>query len=114
MPAARARKIARDTLAFFDEVIAEHHAEEERALFPAVRASATAGAERDNMVAIADRLTTEHRQIESQWTRVKPLFKQIAKGQVQGETCICKCVAPLVPLRTQSAVTPRRRISASQ
>jgi hypothetical protein len=37
-PAARARKIAEETLAFFQGAVFDHHAEEERGLFPAVLA----------------------------------------------------------------------------
>ncbi len=81
-PATRARKIAVDTLAFFDEVITEHHAEEERELFPAVRDSATRGEERDTVEAMIERLTGEHRYIEANWSRVKPGLKQLAKGLV--------------------------------
>ena len=44
-PAAQARKIAEDTVKFFREAVYEHHAEEERVLFPAVLASAVEGDE---------------------------------------------------------------------
>jgi len=79
-PAARAREIAAQTLAFFEEVIAEHHAEEERELFPAVMQSATRGAERDQVETIVARLTAEHRQIEAWWSGLRPQLKQVAKG----------------------------------
>lgn len=79
-PAERARTIAADTLAFFDAVIAEHHAQEEQELFPAVLASATHGEEHTRVTIMAERLTTEHRQIEAWWARIKPQLKQIAKG----------------------------------
>ena len=46
-PARRARKLAADMLHFFDAVILEHHAEEERELFPAVLQSAAAVQEHD-------------------------------------------------------------------
>ena len=79
-PAARARKIAADTLAFFDEVITEHHAQEEHELFAAVHDSATRGEERDRVDAITRRLTEEHRHIEATWSHIKPGLKQVAKG----------------------------------
>ena len=44
-PAARARRIAEDSLGFFREAIFEHHLDEERELFPAVLASAEPGPE---------------------------------------------------------------------
>ena len=53
-PAARARQIAADTVSFFREAVYEHHAEEEKELFPAVLASAAKGDERDRVQAIVD------------------------------------------------------------
>lgn len=80
-PAARARTIAAQTLAFFEEVIAEHHAEEERVLFPAVLDSATRGEERERVETIVARLAAEHRQIEATWSGLKQQLKQVAKGR---------------------------------
>lgn len=79
-PAARARKVASDTLAFFDAVILEHHQEEEKDLFTAVLYSAAQGQERTQVETMVERLTVEHRQIEAWWSRIKPQLKQIAKG----------------------------------
>jgi hemerythrin-like domain-containing protein len=79
-PAARARRIARDTLSFFREAVFEHHAEEESELFPAVLASAHKGAERDKVQAIVDELTAEHRQVEAAWAKLEPRLKAVAKG----------------------------------
>ena len=79
-PAAQARRIAADSLEFFGSVVYEHHAEEERELFPAVLASATAGAEHAQVKAMVERLTGEHRDVEAAWERLKPHLKAIAKG----------------------------------
>ena len=79
-PAAQARRIAADTLAFFREAVFEHHAEEERELFPAVLASATVGEERQRVQAIVNALTAEHRKVESAWARLEPQLKAVAKG----------------------------------
>jgi hemerythrin-like domain-containing protein len=79
-PAMRARQIATQTLGFFDEVILQHHAEEERELFPAVLQSATHGEELERVEGIVARLTAEHRQIEACWAGIKPQLKQVAKG----------------------------------
>jgi hemerythrin-like domain-containing protein len=79
-PAARAREIAADTVAFFREAVYEHHAEEERELFPAVLASAAKGIERDKVQAIVAELTAEHRQVEAAWTQLEPRLKAVAKG----------------------------------
>jgi hemerythrin-like domain-containing protein len=79
-PAARARQIAADTVSFFREAVFEHHAEEERELFPAVLASAREGAERDKVQAIITELTAEHRQVEAAWSKLEPRLKAVAKG----------------------------------
>lgn len=78
-PAAQARRIASDAVAFFGDVIYEHHAEEEKSLFPAVLASAQAD-ERPAVQQMVDRLTHEHRAVESAWERLKPHLVAIAKG----------------------------------
>ncbi len=80
-PAARARTIAAQTLAFFVEVIAEHHAEEECELFPAVLDSAKRGEEREQVETIVARLAAEHRQIEATWSGLKAELKQVANGR---------------------------------
>lgn len=79
-PAAQARRIATDMLSFFREAVYEHHAEEEKELFPAVIGAATAGEERDRVKAIAERLTREHRDIEAAWHKLEPGLKDVAKG----------------------------------
>lgn len=79
-PAARAREIAEQAVEFFREAIFEHHLDEERELFPAVQASAQPGAELDLVLALARRLTDEHRDLEKTWKRLEPELKKIAKG----------------------------------
>lgn len=79
-PAAEARRIATESLDFFTSVVYEHHAEEERELFPAVLGSAAKGAERDLVQRMVDQLTREHRDIETAWERLKPHLKAISKG----------------------------------
>ncbi len=81
-PAARALKIADETLSFFRDAVYEHHAEEERELFPAVLASAAPGDELARVKALVERLTREHRQVEAAWARLTPTLKKIAKGQI--------------------------------
>jgi hemerythrin-like domain-containing protein len=80
-PATRARRIASQTLDFFRAAVYEHHAEEERELFPAVLASAEEGQERDYVRGIVDRLTREHRQVEAAWVRLEPGLKDVARGR---------------------------------
>lgn len=79
--AAQARQIAQHALAFFNEAIFEHHSEEERELFPAVQDGATPGDERNHVKALAERLTREHRDLESRWKKMEPGLKRVAKGQ---------------------------------
>ncbi len=80
-PAARARRIASETLSFFREAVYEHHSEEERELFPAVLASAVKGEERDRVQVMVDQLTAEHRTIEAAFGKLEPELKKVAKGQ---------------------------------
>ncbi len=77
----RARKVADDTRNFFRNVIYNHHEEEERVLFEAVLASATEGDELAHVKAICDRLTREHRMVESMFVKLEPDLKKMAKGQ---------------------------------
>ena len=87
-PAARARQVASDTVAFFRAAVYEHHAEEERELFPAVLQSAQPGEERERIRQLTGQLAREHRDIEARWTRLEPQLKKLARGQpaeVEGE-----------------------------
>ena len=68
-------------LAFFREAIFEHHLDEERDLFPAVLASAQPGAERERVRAMTERLTHEHRAIETLWKSLEKALKRVGKGQ---------------------------------
>lgn len=80
-PAARAREVATQAVAFFREAIFEHHGDEERELFPAVLASAAKGDEFDRVQAMARRLTDEHRELETTWKRLESELRKVAKGQ---------------------------------
>ncbi len=80
-PAARARQLASDALAFFREAIFEHHLEEEHDLFPAVLASAEPGAEHDRVLSMVLRLSEQHRELENQWKQLERGLRQVARGQ---------------------------------
>ncbi len=80
-PAAQARKIAEQSLAFFSSGMYTHHTEEERDLFPAVHASAQAGAERLQVDALIEQLTHDHRALEKLWESLEPGLHKVAKGQ---------------------------------
>ena len=79
--AARVRQVAEATLALFDSAVAEHHADEERELFPAVLRSAAEGHERDQVLAIEQRRAAEHRTIEALWRSLRPAVRRLAAGQ---------------------------------
>lgn len=80
-PAAQARKIATQSLAFFSKGMYEHHSEEEKDLFPAVRSSAHVGEERMKVEALIDQLTADHRALEKLWESLEPALQKVAKGQ---------------------------------
>lgn len=83
-PAMRAQQVAESSLAFFREVIFEHHLDEERELFPAVLNASDKGDERDRVEALVSRLTQEHRELEHLWRRLETGLKRAAKGQFDG------------------------------
>lgn len=80
-PAAQARKIAAQSLAFFSSGMYEHHSEEEKDLFPAVRSSAHVGEERLRVEALIDQLVADHRALERLWESLEPGLQKVAKGQ---------------------------------
>lgn len=80
-PAARARKIAEETLLFFQDAVFDHHSEEEKQLFPAVLAAATQGSEHERVRQMVEALTAEHRAIEALWRGLEPGLKKLAHGQ---------------------------------
>lgn len=80
--AARARQIAEETLAFFQGAVFDHHAEEERDLFPAVLAHAAKGVEHDKVQGMIKGLTAEHRDIEVLWSQLEPQLQKVSKGHL--------------------------------
>lgn len=80
-PAAQARKIAEQSLGFFNKGMYEHHSEEEKDLFPAVRSSAHVGEERMKVEALIDQLVADHRALEKLWESLEPGLQKVAKGQ---------------------------------
>ncbi len=78
--ARQARRQATDLLEFFQDVVENHHSDEERDLFPAVLRAATPGGEADRVRELVRRLTDEHRALERMWASLRPQLKRIAKG----------------------------------
>jgi hemerythrin-like domain-containing protein len=79
--AAQARAIAAAIDDFFADVVINHHADEEKDLFPAVIASAADEAEREQVRALAERLTQEHRGIEQAWRALRGDVRALAHGR---------------------------------
>lgn len=79
--ADRAREVAAGSEALFRDAVMEHHAEEERYLFPAVLRSAADGAERELVDGMVQQLTAEHRALESMWSRLRPAVHAAAQGR---------------------------------
>nr|WP_238344318.1 hemerythrin domain-containing protein [Ramlibacter lithotrophicus] len=80
--AAKARRMADDLLAMFREGLAQHHAEEERELFPAVLGAAQPGPELDEVREMVAQLVREHRDMEARWSALQPAIEAVTRGQV--------------------------------
>jgi hemerythrin-like domain-containing protein len=80
-PADLARKTAQHALAFFPKAIYEHHADEEKELFPSVLASAQVGVERMRVEALVNNLISQHRRLEHLWESLVSDLGKVAKGQ---------------------------------
>jgi iron-sulfur cluster repair protein YtfE (RIC family) len=76
---ARARAVAAGMLRFFDTMVLSHHADEEQDLFPAL-IEAMAGSDAVCLREMVAGLTTDHRQIEAFWRRVRAALEQLAEG----------------------------------
>jgi len=76
----QAREVAEQILGFFRNVIYPHHTEEELDLFAAALACATPGDEWAWVKSSVERLTLEHRQVESSWAKIEPELEKIANG----------------------------------
>lgn len=74
-----ARAVARHALQSFRTAMFDHHAEEEKELFPAVLAASNS-AEYGALRAMAAVLTAEHRHIEALWRALEPGLEQLAAG----------------------------------
>ena len=76
----RARAAAA-ALQALDQVLHEHHAQEEQELFLAVLRSCRGERECRRAHELADRLSQEHRCIEEAWERLRPVVVLAAAGQ---------------------------------
>lgn len=76
-----ARDVASQVLVMFRGPVLEHHADEERELFPAVQRSAQPGMETTQVTQMVERLEREHRVIERLWGRLQPQVSDAARGR---------------------------------
>ena len=79
--AERSRIIAATAERVFSDAALEHHADEERELFPAVLRSAQPGEESDRVQVMVARMTAEHRAVEALWKRLAPFIRLAARGK---------------------------------
>ncbi len=71
-PAAEA---ARDVMRYFDLAAPHHHQDEERHVFPVLRACGD-----PSLAALAEQLTQEHRAMHSAWLALRPTLADLAGG----------------------------------
>lgn len=72
---APARSAARDVLRYFDLAAPQHHQDEERHLVPVLQASGDA-----RLLAAAERLLADHRNIEACWERLRSALTSLEAG----------------------------------
>lgn len=81
--ARSAQVLAQDMLDMFRGPVLEHHADEEKELFPAVLRSARPGAEALAVQQMVERLVREHRDVERLWKQLQPQVSAAARGKAQ-------------------------------
>lgn len=75
------RETAARLLKFFDDVVIEHHRDEEQELFVAVLQSTKGTDESKHAKGMVNRLVDEHLALEKQWKNIEPQLKRLAKGK---------------------------------
>ncbi len=79
--AARARERAAEALFLFEDIVLEHHGDEENELFPAVLRWAEPGEELERVRSLTRRLSEEHRAIEKLWLKYRPAVEAASRGK---------------------------------
>lgn len=75
-----AREIIRSALHFFDDVVPQHHADEEEDLFPALLES-MAGSDPVCLREITRGLAQEHHALQADWQRLRPSLERLMAGE---------------------------------
>jgi len=76
---AQARSAAAAVMRYFDTAALDHHADEERDLFPALL-EAMAGSDAVCIRNLTTRLAAEHRELEAAWAQLRMELAEIAAG----------------------------------
>ncbi len=71
-----ARQAARDVMRYFDQAAPHHHQDEERHVFPVLLGSSD-----EHLMALANRLTDDHRKMAVTWAALRPGLEALAQGQ---------------------------------
>ncbi len=99
--AADARKTASEALDLFEREVLQHHADEEKSLFPAVLSAAADDEERAAAQALVTRLVDDHRALEAMWRELAPAVRAVRRGR--GQPVDAALVARLVDAYTRHA-----------
>ena len=74
-----ARTAAANVIRYFDSSTKQHHADEEKDLFPALLES-MAGSDAVCLRELTEALTAEHRALDADWRRIRASLAQVAAG----------------------------------
>jgi len=77
---AEASRAAQSVLRYFPRSASQHHDDEEKDVFPLLGERITDPGERERFAALRETLERDHREIESQWARLKKPLEGIAEG----------------------------------
>ena len=77
---AEASRAAQAVLRYFPRSATHHHEDEEKDVFPLLEQRITDAGERARFGALREELERDHREIESQWARLKKPLEGIAEG----------------------------------
>ncbi|MGD9944408.1 MAG: hemerythrin domain-containing protein [Burkholderiaceae bacterium] len=94
--AAAAAAEAADLIRFFDHVLAQHHADEEEDLFPALIES-MAGSDAVCLKDMTEALRSEHRMLEADWRRLRAELEQVERGATGTPSVLNASSTPSTP-----------------
>jgi len=80
-PSKQIVRMAKQLIAFFDDVVLTHHEEEEKELFTAVLEAGDENEDKQLAREQIRRLVDEHRQLEALWESIEQDMRLLAKGR---------------------------------